>query len=143
MIRRLAPSDAADMAALHKRAITPYWPETDMAEHARRDICLGIGEPLTGFVILRPAADQAEILTIVTGPDNRGRGIGAKLLQAGENKAFEFGTTIVFLEVAEDNAPAIALYRSADYEPIGKRPAYYRRDQGRVAALTFRKKLDA
>lgn len=131
------------MADLHARAIEPHWPETDMLAHAERDICLGTGDPLIGLTIIRAAADQAEILTIVTCPDHRGTGIGKALLSSGEAAAIEQAVNILFLEVAEDNEPAIALYRSASFEPIGKRPAYYRRAQGRVAALTFRKKLDA
>jgi len=47
----------------------------------------------------------------------------------------------MFLEVAEDNEAAIHLYRSLGFQPIGRRPAYYRRADGRVAAITFSKKL--
>ena len=51
------------------------------------------------------------------------------------------GVSVLFLEVAEDNAAAKALYDRCGFTPIGKRPAYYRREGGRVAALTFRKDL--
>ncbi len=114
-----------------------------MKDHIKRDIVLGRGDPLAGFVILRPAGDQAEILTIVTDPSQRRKGIGASLLRSAENTAIRHSIDIIFLEVAEDNLSAITLYRTAGYEPFGKRPAYYRRKNGRVAALTFRKKLDA
>lgn len=114
-----------------------------MAGHCQRDLCLGYSDPLRGFVIVQCAADQAEILTIVTDPDHRKSGIAGSVLSAAEDNLSARGVTIIFLEVAEDNNPAIAFYRSAGFEPFGKRPAYYRRETGRVAALTFRKRLDA
>lgn len=131
------------MAALHAAGFDKGWPEDDMALHVQDDIAFGVGKPLSGFLILRPAGDQAELLTITIEPATRGQGLGKKLLIAGEQAAALQDINILFLEVAEDNDPAIALYRSCGYEAFGRRPAYYRRANGRVAALTFRKKLDA
>lgn len=130
------------MAALHAAGFDQGWPETDMINHIERDIVWGVGAPLAGFLIIRPAEDQAELLTITIDSHQRGAGLGKSLLMAGEKAASEQGAEILFLEVAEDNGAAIALYRAAGYEPFGRRPAYYRRAQGRVAALTFRKRLD-
>ncbi len=48
----------------------------------------------------------------------------------------------LFLEVAEDNAAARALYELHDFRPVGRRPDYYRmRDGSTVAALTMRRDL--
>lgn len=131
------------MAALHTRSITPAWPETDMEEHCGKDVCLGLGQPLEAFIILRFAEDQAEILTIVTDPLHRKKGHGRALLSEAETHIGSHKGKLIFLEVAEDNNPAIALYRDCGYEHIGRRPAYYRRPEGRVTALTFCKRLDA
>jgi len=131
------------MAALHQRAITPAWPISDMRHHLETDLCLGTGSPLQAFIILRPIEDQAEILTLVTDPAKRQIGLARAILQSSEKMLRAKNIEIIFLEVAEDNAPAIALYKSCSFEPFGRRPAYYRRDNGRVAALTFRKRLDA
>jgi ribosomal-protein-alanine N-acetyltransferase len=43
-----------------------------------------------------------------------------------------------FLEVAEDNDAALALYTAAGFAAIGRRPAYYRGRSGARAALTLR-----
>ncbi len=143
LLRRLEPPHADEMAALHERAISPAWPTQDMIEHCRRDFCIGTGEPLTAFAIFRLGADQAEILTVVTDPEHRQKGLARQILYQTEPRLAGVGIEIIFLEVAEDNNPAIALYHSLGYEPFGRRPAYYRRPEGRIAALTFRKKLDA
>lgn len=129
------------MADLHVRGFDAGWPASGMLEHVSRDIVVGCGMPLIGFAIIRVAADQAELLTITIALDARGKGHGEQLLRFAETRAASAGVDIVFLEVAEDNFPAIALYRRTGYEPMGRRPAYYKRLGGRVAALTFRKNL--
>lgn len=143
MIRSLTLEDAVEMTVLHKNSIKPAWPLEDMRDHLDRDICLGIGTPMQAFTIVRLVEDQAEILTIVTDPGHRNKGLARQLLIATDKKIASKGGEIIFLEVAEDNDSAIALYRSCAYEPFGRRPAYYKRENGRVAALTFRKRLDA
>ncbi len=143
MIRQLVPEDAAAMARLHASSFDPAWPESDMHGHINSDLVVGYGDPLAAFVILRLSADQGEILTLVTDPDHRGQGLAGQVLSEAEKHAAQQGVDILFLEVAEDNDPARALYKKLGYERIGRRPAYYRRKNGRVAALTFRKKLDA
>lgn len=104
---------------------------------------MGVGEPLSAFIILRYGGQQAEILTLVTSPLQRHKGLARALLVASESAILTEGGDIIFLEVAEDNKAAISLYSTSGYEQFGRRPAYYRRDKGRVAALTFRKRLDA
>lgn len=49
------------------------------------------------------------------------------------------GADAIFLEVAEDNPGAIALYRSTGFETVGRRPDYYpRKSRPPVAALIMR-----
>jgi len=130
------------MARVHAVSISPAWNKDDITAHLQTDLCFGIDDPLSGFIIVRTAADQAEILTIVVSPNNRGSGFGHALLRAAESALRTKNIDIIFLEVAEDNMTAIKLYKHFGFEQFGRRPAYYRREGGRVAALTFRKRLD-
>ena len=114
-----------------------------METHIQTDICFGFGRPLDGFIIISSAADQAEILTIATDPAQRRRGIARALLDISETELVDNGVDMLFLEVAEDNDAAIKFYKGAGFEPIGRRPAYYKREMGRVAAITYRKRLAA
>jgi ribosomal-protein-alanine N-acetyltransferase len=143
MIRALNPIDASMMAKIHASNFQSAWPETDMLEHIHRDITVGFGRKLRGFIILRSAQDQAEILTLAVSKPYQRQGIAKALMSAAEVRVIDSGTELLFLEVAEDNAPALGLYAAMGYEKIGRRPAYYRRSDGRVAALIFRKRLDA
>lgn len=100
-------------------------------------IALAGGEPV-GFVMVRTAGEDGEILAIGVLDAARGRGTGRRLVDAAVAGAMERGATAVFLEVAEDNDAARALYSRAGFVPVGRRPGYYRRRQGRVAALVLR-----
>ncbi len=142
-MRPLTAADAKQMAALHAQSFERSWDALEMASHTARDLCLGVEEKdgLAAFIILSQAADQAEILTIAVAKPARRRGLGRQLLGGAAARLQQEGSAELFLEVAEDNVAAIALYRAAGFQPIGRRPGYYRRDSGRVAAITFSKKL--
>ena len=140
--RRLGESDAKAMSALHEKSFDKAWSEDEMRTHIETDFCLGVGQPLSGFVITRSIAEQSEILTIVVDEHERGQGIARILLKACEETARALESAVMFLEVAEDNPAAIRLYERSGYVRFGRRPAYYRRKIGRVAALTYRKDLD-
>lgn len=140
-MRRLTVADAKAMADIHAASFEKGWDALEMSAHCRKDICLGLGDPLSAFIICSHAADQSEILTIATRPTDRQKGLGRDLLNHTCDTLGNLGVADLFLEVAEDNEAAKALYRKAGFSPIGRRPGYYRRANGRVAAITFSKKL--
>lgn len=131
------------MAAIHAQSFDRSWDALDMATHTQKDICLGVdgNDRLAAFVILSCASDQAEVLTIATRQSARREGFGAALLTGAATALRAQNVKELFLEVAEDNMGAIALYNAAGFTPIGRRPGYYHRANGRVSALTFSKKL--
>lgn len=131
------------MASIHAESFERPWSALDMAAHTSRDICHGVEQrgQLAAFIIISLAADQAEILTIATAKSARRQGLGRTLLDGALSDLQNREAVELFLEVAEDNSAAIALYRAAGFQPIGRRPGYYRRAEGRVAAITFSKKL--
>lgn len=141
--RALTKIDAQAAAAIHAASFDTPWTAETLAGHITRDLCLGLysGAALLGFAVLSVAADQSDIITIAMTPDQRGKGLGRQLLGAVHTAAKAKGAAVIFLEVAVDNAPANALYKSSGYVPIGTRPAYYKRAHGRVAAATYRKDL--
>lgn len=142
-MRELTATDARDMASLHAESFERPWDALEMAAHTQKDMCLGANHKgaLGAFIILSVAAGQAEILTLITALTARRQGLARQLLDEASSALKKQKITELFLEVAEDNAAAIALYRSAGFTPIGRRPAYYRRKAGRIAALTYSKKL--
>lgn len=78
-----------------------------------------------GFIVYRAVADEAEILTIGVHPDARRGGIASAMLVVAEQDLRTRGIKKLFLEVAENNAPARKLYERAGFHQIGIRPKYY------------------
>lgn len=94
------------------------------------------GHP-SGFVMTRHAADEEELLLIAVSPEHRGQGFGRELIERLFAQARKRGVSRIFLEMRQGN-PAEHLYRSAGFEPIGRRPNYYRlANGGTVDAITF------
>ncbi|PHP28600.1 GNAT family N-acetyltransferase [Limimaricola cinnabarinus] len=96
----------------------------------------------TSFVLGRVTLDEAEILTLATHPDHLRLGHAGRALAAFHAAAHAAGARMAFLEVAEDNTAARALYAAWGYAQAGRRPGYYAR-QGRapVAALILTRAL--
>lgn len=90
-----------------------------------------------GFVLTRHAADEEELLLIAVLPECRGQGFGQELIGRLFEQSRARGVTRIFLEMRRGN-PAEFLYRKSGFEPIGRRPNYYRMaDGGRLDAITF------
>ena len=78
-----------------------------------------------GFIVYRAVADEAEIITIGVHPDAHHTGIANAMLVVAEQDLRARGIKKLFLEVAENNAPARKLYERAGFYQIGIRPKYY------------------
>lgn len=105
-------------------------------------IALDVQDQPVGFVMARVAAEDAEILAIGVLPPARRGGVGRLLVEAAVAKSRDLGATALFLEVAEDNQAAWTLYKACGFFSVGRRPGYYKRPDGRVAALVLRCNLD-
>ena len=120
---------AQALADLHAGAFDAPWSATAFADLLGQAGVMLEGEA-DGFVLIRAVADEAEILTLAVRPAARRRGLGARLVRAATARAAALGATRMFLEVAEDNAPARALYGALGFESAGRRPRYYARPEG-------------
>lgn len=141
-----ASERAALLAALHASAfddLPPPWTAAAFAQLLADPgvtLALDPGPAPRGFALGRRAGPEAEILTLAVHPAARHRGLGLRLLGALE-AALE-GVEEVFLEVAETNAAARALYARGGYHPVGLRRRYFRRATGpAVDALVLRKRV--
>lgn len=78
-----------------------------------------------GFIVYRATLDEAELITIGVHPDARRSGIAATMIELMVRDLVARGVKKVFLEVAENNHPARALYERHGFTVIGRRPNYY------------------
>ena len=140
------PRDASDIAALHGAAFRRGWSDAEVEGLiAERNVLAHVarrGRTVAGFIMSRSAADEAEILSVAVGRSWRGRGLARALLTAQLRRLAGAGTRTVFLEVDENNAAALALYRRLGYVEVGRRKGYYRTADGKQStALVLRLQL--
>lgn len=146
-----APIAAAEhFAQLHGLCFAPL-PETPWSAHAFRTI---LGMPTTfalvarhdekkasALLVCRVLDDEAEILTLCVAPGVRRSGVAHGLLDAFFRRLGAL--TRVVLEVAANNAAAIALYESVGFAPVGLRPDYYVGQDQKVDALVYARSTEA
>lgn len=75
---------------------------------------------IVGVVYPDRKAVNGHILTIDVSPKHRRKGIGRMLLQEMERIFAQKGVQACLLEVREDNAAAISLYRKLGYKEMGR-----------------------
>jgi ribosomal-protein-alanine N-acetyltransferase len=140
------PADAAALSALHAASFSRGWSEDEMERLlldlnviAHRAVMNG---RVSGFILSRRAADEAEILSVAVDRRKQGNGIARALLDLNLRRLAGLGVRTVFLEVDENNVPARKLYARAGFEPAGRRAGYYVDARGNTSpALVLRRDL--
>ncbi len=133
LIRPAAERDYPAISRIQYRCPeTAQWP---LGDYSGYPLLLAlVGDSAAGFCSWRQIApEEAEILNIAVDPAFRRRGVASALLRAVYIEAR--GT--IFLEVAEPNSPAIALYRKHGWQEAGLRTGYY--NHGSVNAVVMKK----
>lgn len=148
VITEARSADAHALAAIHVTGFERGW---DVSEFERLLADKGVlghlarpggrGAP-NGFALSRIVLDEAELLTVAVLPSARGAGLARAILALHFGRLAGRGARTVFLEVAEDNAPALKLYRGFGFAEIGRRAGYYKRP-GRppATAIVMRRPL--
>lgn len=144
-IRDANPADLAGLVALETRVF-------DYNQLSRRSfqrflrgrsadvIVAEAGGALIGYALVcyRTGWRGARLYSICADNTTGRRGVGRELLKQAEMRARVRGSETLHLEVKDDNAPAIRLYREMQYKEFGSYYEYY--EDGR-SALRFRKSL--
>jgi ribosomal-protein-alanine N-acetyltransferase len=128
MIRLATFQDLPALTDIHARAFAHAW-----HSNALKDLMAGPGvfgfvvedDEACGFILVRLAADETEILTIAVGPDRREQGHASTLLDHAARDMRGRGAARMFLEVAAQNLPARNLYKKYGFREVGHRKAYY------------------
>jgi tRNA threonylcarbamoyladenosine biosynthesis protein TsaB len=144
-IRHLTSEDARDISLLEPLCPeAPRWGEAGYRQIGSNGIegwaAVNRGT-LTGFVVVRVAADEMEILNLMVNPSARRQKIASRLIAAAYAHAEKAGVKRIYLEVRESNAKARAFYLAQGFEEHGRRKNYYA--EPAEDALTLGKKLNS
>ena len=143
-IAEIREDDFSAVAALHACCFDEAWRAEMIGRIARAPGGFGLlwrceGKAL-GFVLGRTNHARAEVLSLGVAPSARERGIARALMSAAIDRVSRRGLCTLYLEVAEDNAAALRLYRAMGFAQVGRRPGYYARPEAEaVDALTLRR----
>ncbi len=138
------PCDVDVLARLHATSFAEAWSAEWIAKLLAQPGTFAFlaGDESGGFVLVRIAGGEAEILTLAVAPAARRRGIGSALISAACQKAQEMGAETMFLEVSQANEPARTLYTRFGFREVGQRRGYYQAPGARKEdALIFCVKL--
>lgn len=148
VIHKATLADATALARIHKECFDEAWDETSFRRFLEQDNIFAFlgnnadANQSQAFILSRVTAEEAEILSLGTVPAARRFGLAAALLQYVAREAACRHASVMFLEVAEDNKAALALYESYGFMLAGRRPSYYSRAAARaVDALLLRRAL--
>ena len=129
--------DLANLASIHAESFPTPWGPDEIAAllSVGGTKLLTAGTPTKAFVLFRQTVDEAEILTLATTPSERRKGFGTSLMKFLIAALRSAKVKTLVLEVATNNAAALALYRQMGFKPAGRRKAYYdNRDGSRTDA---------
>lgn len=145
-------ADVEELAELHATAFSPAWSTSEIESLLSQDEVLTMvvkranvlgTRRAIGFVMLRLAADEAEVLTLVISHAHRGKGLARRLVEAALRRLYFERISAVFLEVNETNEAARKLYDRLKFIEVGRRKGYYAAPDGsRQTALVLRRNLD-
>lgn len=152
VVAELGDDDLDAAADLHSEAFDQPWSGDELGTLLAQRGSFGFvvrlpgqpqGAPL-GFVLARSIAGEAEILTITVARRSRRAGVGRLLMDHVLQKLHADRVQSLFLEVDEENEPALRLYKRLRFEEVGRRPAYYQHSDGRrTSALTLKRTFAA
>ncbi len=94
---------------------------------------------VTGFLVARAIADEAEVLNLCIDPAKRRIGNATALVRVALSELRRLRVRMLFLEVRETNSAAISFYEKHGFVRDGCRPAYYQNPT--EAAVLMRREL--
>lgn len=134
LIRRMSREDLPAVMELEKASFRNPWSFELLQRELGHDwsVILLLEEPLPegsrcllGISIFWIVHDEVHVLNVATSPEHRRRGVGRDLMEATLAEGRARKCSLATLEVRKSNEPAINLYKSFGFRPVGVRPNYY------------------
>lgn len=123
-VRPARTADSAAIAAIDRVAFAPYWwrSEASVRRRVARASWFIVGElngRVVGYAEWESHLPVAHLNRIAVHPDERGRGIGGRLLSDALGTVWQNGVEEVSLNTQRHNRPARRLYEGFGFQPSG------------------------
>lgn len=147
IIRDASLSDADALARIHASCFDESWDAESFRRLLHQPAMIALvaqdaaATDLQSFILVQIAADESEIISFGTHVSARRVGLARALLTHAAAEALRRGAKAMYLEVAEDNSVALALYCGSGFTLQGRRKSYYDRPGGASDALILRAPL--
>lgn len=145
-MRKMEPGDCLSVCDLERCIFPDAWSEASVESTIRQPggIAFVLEETeegparILGYFLGMQILDEAEIHRIAVAEEERGRGLGQKLMDHFLALCREQGASAQTLEVRAGNLPAIRLYEKNGFVTEGRRKNYYR-DPSEDALIMWRR----
>lgn len=145
VVREAIDADIDTVLRIEQDSFSDPWARGGFEPLLRAPHCLFVvaerapGELVSAYCIARWVEDEAEVLNIAVADEERGQGIGGKLLDHVVAELEEKGVRHIFLDVRDSNTAARELYRSRGFRELSRRTAYYRQPTEDAIVLAWRR----
>ncbi len=121
----LSEKDFLEIYKIEKASFRHPWKEGMFFSPSQKFVLAFENKKIIGYICFSTVIDECHILNVAVSPRFREKGIAQKmfefLFELGKKKNFNF----YYLEVSENNLPAISLYKKLGFKTLGKRKKYY------------------
>jgi ribosomal-protein-alanine N-acetyltransferase len=141
-IRRALMLDTQDIVKIAEANFNTPWTTNAIIESTRDNgvyVAVDNVNAIIGYVIIHEGFDTLEIMNIAVDDDYKRSGVGKALLGCVID-CYRNTEKEIWLEVRDNNTPAIALYEKIGFERIGLRKGFYADETPPRDALTMKYK---
>ncbi len=125
--RPVVDADLPALVGLHAGAFPPdeAWGAGAITTMLAMPGAFGLMVAGGGFILVRAAGGEAEVLTLAVASGTRRQGVGTALVIGAMAGSLARGAGVLFLEVSEQNTAARGLYAALGLTEVGRRLRYY------------------
>lgn len=125
----LTKEHVSELYILEKASFSEPWSEMTFIkelENPQSHYFIAVkDEKIVGYAGISTVLDEGHVMNIAVAKDQRGTGIGKKLVKTLIDKGHALGLIGLTLEVRASNTAAINLYESFGFVSVGERKNYY------------------
>lgn len=138
-IRTMDPQDVSAVTLIEEELCECPWTSNIFQECLKYYHCLVLEDhnEVIGYGMLSCVADESHLLNLGIKKTAQRKGNASKLMNDIINIARSKHSTKMYLEVRENNIPAINLYQKFGFSNIGTRKDYYLTKSGKEDALVL------